>query len=85
MGRAHSTRPQKGQSKKEPRIQVVTCTKMGLGHSNDDLRARNAAPQPQRGGVHWRITGNVTGPVTGNMPVTRFTGPVICYGRITGP
>ena len=44
MGRPHSTRPQKGQSNKKPRIQVVTCIKMGLGHSNDDLRARNAAP-----------------------------------------
>ena len=57
VGRPHSTRPQKGQSNKEPRIQVVTCIKMGLGHSNDDLRARNAAPQPQRGGANQRLRG----------------------------
>ena len=54
MGRPHSTRPQKGQSNKEPSIQVVTCKKMGLGHSNDDLRARDTAPQPLRGGVNER-------------------------------
>ena len=36
-------------------------------------------------GVHWRITGAVTGPVTTNLPVTRVTGPVTRYGQVTGP
>ena len=31
--------------------------KMRINHSNNDLRARNAAPQPQRGGVYERHAG----------------------------
>ena len=34
-----------------PRFHVVSAINMGLGYSHDDLRARNAAPQPLRGGV----------------------------------
>ena len=57
VGRPHSARPQKGQSNKEPSIQVVTYKKMGLGHSNYDLRARDTAPQPLRGGAKQRLRG----------------------------
>ena len=71
MGRPHSTRPQKGQSNKEPRIQVVTCMKMGLGHSNDDLRARNAAPQPLRGGAKQRLCEACPGRDVGRGRVAR--------------
>ena len=54
MGRHHGTRPSKAQSIKAPLIQVVRRMNMGLGHSNDDLRARDTAPQPLRGGVNER-------------------------------
>ena len=53
----HRSRPTNSQSTKAPSIQVVSWVNMGLGHSNDDLRARNAAPQPQRGGVYERHAG----------------------------
>ena len=36
---------------------IVSAIKMGLGHSHDDLRARNAAPQPLRGGAKQRLRG----------------------------
>ena len=33
--------------------------------------------------LHWRITGNVTGPVTGNMPLTSNYGQLFYYWQIT--
>ena len=36
---------------------VVRWMKIRISHSNNDLRARNAAPQPQRGGVYERHAG----------------------------
>ena len=57
MGRHHGTRPSKAQSIKAPLIQVVRWMEISLGHSNDDLRARNAAPQPLRGGAKQRLRG----------------------------
>ena len=55
MGRDDGTRPSVAPNTKAPPIQVVWCMKMGLGHSNDDLRERNAAPQPLRGGAKQRL------------------------------
>ena len=57
MGRDDGTRPSIAPNIKAPSIQVVRCLKMGLGHSNDDLRGRNAAPQPLWGGAKQRLLG----------------------------
>ena len=56
-GRHHGTGPEKSQSTKAPSALVVRWMKMGLGHSNNDLGARNAAPQPLRGGANQRLRG----------------------------
>ena len=53
----HRSRPTNSQNTKAPSIQVVSWVKMGLGHSHDDLRAPNAAPQPLRGGAYDRPAG----------------------------
>ena len=45
--RAH----RKAQTTKQAPIAIVKAIKMSLGHSYDDLRARNRAPQPLLGGV----------------------------------
>ena len=51
IDRAH----RKAQTTKLAPIPIVKAIKMSLGHSHDDLRARNTAPQPLRGGVNeWR-------------------------------
>ena len=47
-------RPSKAQPTKAPSILVVWWIKMGLGHSHDDLRERNAALEPLRGGAKQR-------------------------------
>ena len=51
MGRHPSTRPKKVQTTKAPPIPMMRWMNMSLDHSDDDLRARNAAPQSLRGGV----------------------------------
>ena len=56
-GRHHGTGPEKSQSTKAPSALVVRWMKMGLGHSNNDLGARNAAPQPLRGSANQRLRG----------------------------
>ena len=45
--RAH----RKAQTTKQAPIPIVKAIMMSLGHSYDDLRARNRAPQPLLGGV----------------------------------
>ena len=50
-------RPSKAQPTKAPSILVVWWIKMGLGHSHDDLRERNAALEPLRGGAKQRLRG----------------------------
>ena len=41
----------KAQTTKQAPIPIVKAIMMSLGHSYDDLRARNRAPQPLLGGV----------------------------------
>ena len=53
----HGTRPKKSQTTKPASALVVRWIKISLGHSNNDLRARNAAPQPLRGGAKQRLRG----------------------------
>ena len=50
IDRAH----RKAQTTKLALIPIVKAIKMSLGHSHDDLRARNAALEPLRGGAKQR-------------------------------
>ena len=45
--------------------------------------ARALAMRGMGAAAHWRITGNVTGPVTGNMPLTSNYGQLFYYWQIT--